>query len=62
MIRTILRSVLIEHPPEVSDHTVAAVSACIEEFDNTVPMPVLDKILFCVEAGPVVYVTNPASV
>ena len=62
LICTILRSVSIEHPPEVLEHCVAAVSACIEEFDNTVPVPVLDNILLCVGAGPVVYITNPAAV
>ena len=41
---------------------MATVSACIEKFHNTVPVPVLDKILLCVGAGPVVYVTNPVDV
>ena len=37
-------------------------SACIEESNNNVPVPVLENILLCVVAGPVVYVTNPAAV
>ena len=62
LIRTILRSVSIEHTPKASEHAVAAVPDCIEEFDNTVPMLVLENILLCIGSGPVVYVTNPAAV
>ena len=61
LIHTILRSISIEHPPKASEHDEANVSACIEEFDNTVPVPVLDKTLLYVRAGTGVYVTNPAA-
>lgn len=32
----------------------------MEEFDGTVPVPILDEILLCIGAGPVIQVTNPA--
>ena len=38
---------------------MAAVSDYIEELNNNVPVPVLDKILLCIGAVPVAYVTNP---
>lgn len=62
LIRTILQCAHIDHPPEVASHAVAAVCACIEEFEGMVPITVLDEILIAISAGPVVFVTNPAAV
>jgi hypothetical protein len=62
LIRTILQSVHIEHPQDVHTHAVAAVAACLDEFDTLIPIQVLDEILICVAQGSVVYVTNPAAV
>ena len=62
LIRTIIHSISIEHPAEVFMNAIEGVSACIDEFYNNTPIPVLDEILAPIGAGPVVYVTNPAAV
>ena len=60
LLRTLLTCVHVDHPPEVAAHAELAVSACIEEFEGTVPVRVLEEVLTCVGEGPVVWVTNPA--
>ncbi len=62
LIEVLLNSIQIEHPSEITSLAISAISACIEEFYGTVPIPILDEILKCVGAGPVVWVTNPAFV
>lgn len=62
LIRTVLSCVQVDHPPEVSSHAISAVSACIEEFVTTIPIPILDEILMQIGAGPVTLITNPAAV
>jgi hypothetical protein len=62
LIRTILVSVSIDHPPDVSSYAVTAICACIDEFDGGIPFAILDEILMCISLGPVVLVTNPAFV
>ncbi len=62
LLRTILTCVSVDHPPDVADHAVIAVSACLDEFEGTLPIPVMDEVLMCIGAGPVVMVTNPAAV
>lgn len=52
----------MDHNSDVFSHATAAVSACLEEFDGTVPVMLLDEVLGCISAGPVVPVTNPAFV
>ena len=47
------------HPPEVAGHAEAAVAACIEEFEGSVPVPVVEELLTCVGAGPRATVPNP---
>ena len=60
LIRTLLNCVHVDHPPEVASHAELAVSACLEEFEGSVPLPILEEVLTCVGCGPVVWVTNPA--
>jgi len=60
LLRTLLHCAHVDHPPEVAAHAELAVAACIEEFEGSVPVPVLEEILTCVGDGPVVWVTNPA--
>ncbi len=60
LIEVLLNRVTVEHPSEVTTLAVSAISACVDEFYSTVPIPILDEILKCVGAGPVIYVTNPA--
>lgn len=62
LIQTILKVVHMDHPEEVSTNAVKAISACLEEFDSTLPIPVLDEILQPIAAGPLLMVTNPAAV
>ena len=62
LIQTIISSVQVDHPVEVTSHAIIAVSACIEEFVSSVPIPVLDEILIHVGNGPVTLVTNPEAV
>ena len=62
LIRTLLISVSIDHPAEVTSNAVTAICTCIEAFDTGVPIAILDEILFCISAGPVIFVTNPAFV
>jgi hypothetical protein len=62
LVRTILISVSIDHPPEVASNGVSAICACIDEFDSGIPISLLDEILGCISMGPVVFVTNPAFV
>jgi hypothetical protein len=62
LIEVLLNSIQIDHPSEVTAFAIAAISACVEEFYGSVPFSILDEILKCVGAGPVVYVTNPAFV
>ncbi len=58
LIGTLLNSVSIDHPSEISKYVVEMVVGCLEEFD-VIPIPVLDEILICIGHGPVINVTNP---
>ncbi|EJK75769.1 hypothetical protein THAOC_02497 [Thalassiosira oceanica] len=40
-------------------HAEAAVAACIEEFEGSVPIPVVEELLTCIGAGPKATVPNP---
>ena len=62
LIKTIIHSVTWEHPAEVYSNAVEAVTACVDEFYQNTPIPVLDEILTPIGAGPTVWVTNPAAV
>ena len=62
LVRTLLAVVHIDHPQEVGNHAAAAVASILEEFDVAIPTPILDEVLTCIAAGPVVMVTNPAAV
>ena len=62
LIKTIIHSVTWEHPAEVYTNAVDAVTACVDEFYQNTPIPVLDEILAPIGAGPTVWVTNPAAV
>ena len=59
LIEVLFHCVHIEHSAEIVLHASSAISACVEEFDGGVPIPILDEILKCIGAGPVVPVTNP---
>ncbi len=61
LIRTLLSSVRIEHPPEVGEYAQEAITACLDEYD-LVPISILDEILLTVGQGPTIMVTNPAAV
>lgn len=61
LFRTLLGSVRTGHPPEIADYSQKALVACVEEFfDNsaTVPVPILDELLFCIGQGPRVLVLH----
>mmetsp|Transcript_210 Transcript_210/g.393 ORF Transcript_210/g.393 Transcript_210/m.393 type:complete len:1914 (-) Transcript_210:1028-6769(-) len=60
LVHTLLTCTSIDHPPEVAAHAELAVAACIEEFEGSVPIALLEELLTCVGQGPVVWVTNPA--
>jgi len=60
LIEVLLTTVQHDHPSQVTEYAIQAITTCIVEFDATVPIPVLDEILKCIGAGPVLYVTNPA--
>ncbi|KAL7541882.1 hypothetical protein ACHAXR_011327 [Thalassiosira sp. AJA248-18] len=60
LIRTLLNCVHVDHPPEVASHAEMAVAACMEEFEGSVPLEILEEVLVCVGGGPVCWVTNPA--
>jgi hypothetical protein len=62
LVRTLLTVVHIDHAQEVSTHAATAVASILEEFDAAIPTPILDEVLTCIAAGPVVMVTNPAAV
>jgi sister-chromatid-cohesion protein PDS5 len=59
LIEVLLNNIQIEHPNEVKALAVSSICGCIEEFYNTVPIPILDEILTCVGRGPIIHVTNP---
>ena len=59
LIEVLFHCVHIDHSTEITLHASSAISACVEEFDGGVPIPILDEILKCIGAGPVVHVTNP---
>jgi hypothetical protein len=59
LIKTLLGGVNVHHPPEVGAHAENAIAACLEEFESVIPVAVMDELLMCVGAGPVVYVPNP---
>ena len=62
LIKTIIHSVTWEHPAEVYTNAVDAVAACVDEFYQNTPIPILDEVLAPIGAGPTVWVTNPAAV
>ena len=62
LVRTLLSVVHIDHAQEVSNHAATAVASILEEFDVAIPIPILDEVLTCIAAGPVIMVTNPAAV
>lgn len=62
LVRTLLTVVHIDHAQEVSNHASAAIASILEEFDVAIPIPILDEVLTCIAAGPVIMVTNPAAV
>ena len=62
LIRTLLQCVHVDHPTDVHNHAVTAVSAIMDEFEGILPIPIMDEILMSISAGPVVMVTNPAAV
>ena len=59
LVEVLLHCVHIDHSTEITLHAAYAVSACVEEFDGGVPIPILDEILKCISAGSVMKVTNP---
>jgi len=59
LVEVLLHCVHIDHSQEITKHAASAVSACVEEFDGGVPIPILDEILKCIGQGSVVHVTNP---
>jgi hypothetical protein len=62
LVKTLLTVVHIEHAQEVANLAATAVASILEEFDATIPIPILDIVLSCVAQGPIVMVTNPAAV
>jgi len=62
LVRTILLSVSIDHPTDISINATSAICACIDQFSSGIPIPLLDEILGCISMGPVIFVTNPAFV
>jgi hypothetical protein len=63
LLRTILQSVRLDHPPQIPELAQKTISACLEEYDNgiMVPIPLLDELLVCIGQGRTVLVTNPAA-
>jgi hypothetical protein len=59
LIRIILESTQNEHSSEVKQHAVTAITACIGEFEHTIPICILDVLLSCISRGPKVWV-HPA--
>jgi hypothetical protein len=62
LVHTLLTVVHIDHAQQVVNHAATAVASILEEFDATIPTPIIDQVLCCIAAGPVVMVTNPAAV
>ena len=61
LFRTLLHSVRREHPPEVAEMAQLTINGCLEEFYESIslPIPLLDELLVCIGQGPTVLVTNP---
>lgn len=61
LFRTLLQSIRLEHPPEISEMTQRTICGCLEEFNYgiTLPVALLDEILLCIGQGPRVLVINP---
>ena len=59
LVEVLLHCVHIDHSQEITKYAADAISACVEEFDGGVPIPILDEILKCIGAGSVMSVTNP---
>ncbi len=58
LFRTLLQSVRNEHPTEIFDFCQKALTSCVEEFFESViiPVPILDELLVCIGQGPRVLV------
>ena len=52
LTRTLLTLVHKDHPQEVMNNAVAAIAACVDEFESTIPTALLDELLMCVARGP----------
>ena len=59
LFKALLSGVAVDHPPEVAGHAENAIAACLEEFETSIPVRVMDEVLLAVGQGPVVYVANP---
>lgn len=58
-VEVLLHCVHIDHSVEIRAHAADAISACVEEFEGGVPIPIMDELLKCIGAGSVIDVTNP---
>ena len=59
LFKALLSGVAVDHPHEVAGHAENAIAACLEEFETSIPVRVMDEVLLAVGQGPVVYVANP---
>jgi hypothetical protein len=62
LIRTMLQSVQLDHPPEIAEMVQKTITSCLEEYYEgvLVPTTLLDELLVCIGQGRTVLVTNPA--
>jgi len=58
LFRTLLQSVRNEHPTEIFDFCQKTLTSCVEEFFESIilPVPILDELLVCIGQGPRVLV------
>ena len=59
LIRILLDSISDQHSSEVRQHAVSAIASCIGEFQQTIPICILDVLLSAISKGPKIWV-HPA--
>lgn len=63
LVHTLLQSVRREHAPEILVHVQKSITAIVDEYSPSSPVPIrlLDELLVCIGQGPTVLVANPAA-
>lgn len=61
LFHTLLHAVHKDHSHQVLELVQTAISACLDEYHTTVPIPLLDELLLCIGHGPTVWAINPAA-